>query len=108
MMHAHTQARTHARVECQAGSCDRCAVVCLGNAPIDEDSPDFVPFRDALTAVTADLAKRLVRDGEGATKFVTVRVEVRRVPLPTSSVTMRQMSAYISLAHTFLSWRACV
>ena len=43
---------------------------------ITEDAPDFPAFRDALCATTADLAKRLVRDGEGATKFVTVRVQV--------------------------------
>ena len=31
-------------------------------------------FRDALDAVTLDLAHQIVRDGEGATKFVTVTV----------------------------------
>ena len=30
---------------------------------------------DALTPLAVDLAQRIVRDGEGATKFVTVRVE---------------------------------
>lgn len=32
------------------------------------------PFRDALHAVMLDLAHQVVRDGEGATKFVTVNV----------------------------------
>ena len=32
-------------------------------------------FQDALTYVCKDLARKIVRDGEGATKFVTVRVE---------------------------------
>jgi len=46
-----------------------------GNAPITKDSPQFPSFQKALLDTTTDLAKRLVRDGEGATKFVTVRVE---------------------------------
>ncbi len=32
------------------------------------------PFREALGAVCRDLAQQIVRDGEGATKFVTIRV----------------------------------
>ena len=47
-----------------------------GNAPITEASPDFPAFRDALCSTAGALAKWLVRDGEGATKFVTVRVQV--------------------------------
>jgi glutamate N-acetyltransferase/amino-acid N-acetyltransferase len=35
---------------------------------------DFVAFRAALTAFAAQLAQLVVRDGEGATKFVAVRV----------------------------------
>ncbi|KAK3067409.1 glutamate N-acetyltransferase [Teratosphaeriaceae sp. CCFEE 6253] len=37
-------------------------------------SPDTAAFTDVLQAFLADLAKLVVRDGEGATKFVTVRV----------------------------------
>lgn len=37
-------------------------------------SEDFRAFRDAVTGVATDLAKLVVRDGEGATKFVTIRV----------------------------------
>ncbi|KAH9909619.1 Arginine biosynthesis bifunctional protein ArgJ beta chain [Xylariomycetidae sp. FL2044] len=39
-----------------------------------ESSPDFEAFRDVLTEFATDLAKLVVRDGEGATKFVTIRV----------------------------------
>ena len=35
----------------------------------------FAPLRDALAAVAIDLAQAIVRDGEGATKFIAVRVE---------------------------------
>ncbi|KAL5492417.1 ECM42 [Sanghuangporus weigelae] len=38
-------------------------------------SEAFVQFRDALTNFAAELAQLVVRDGEGATKFVTVTVE---------------------------------
>jgi len=35
----------------------------------------YTAFRDELTRFAVDLAKLVVRDGEGATKFVTVTVE---------------------------------
>lgn len=46
-----------------------------GNAEINENSPDFVVLRDALTEVAIELAQAIVRDGEGATKFMTVTAE---------------------------------
>ena len=45
------------------------------NAQITEDSVDFAVIRDALTEVAIELAQAIVRDGEGATKFMTVTVE---------------------------------
>lgn len=45
------------------------------NAEIADDSANFVAIRDALTEVSIELAQAIVRDGEGATKFMTVRVE---------------------------------
>ncbi|HEY63208.1 MAG TPA: bifunctional glutamate N-acetyltransferase/amino-acid acetyltransferase ArgJ [Caldilineae bacterium] len=46
-----------------------------GNPLIDDPaSLAFAAFEEALTAVCIDLAQQLVRDGEGATKFVTVIV----------------------------------
>ena len=46
---------------------------------IDEtrDPGAFVQFRDGLTDFMQELAQLVVRDGEGATKFVTISVEVR-------------------------------
>ncbi len=46
-----------------------------GNAEISEASTDFVILRDAMTDVAIELAQAIVRDGEGATKFMTVRIE---------------------------------
>ena len=41
----------------------------------DEKSTAYLAFRDAVTDVAARLAQAIVRDGEGATKFITIRVE---------------------------------
>ena len=46
-----------------------------GNAEIAEDSADFTLLRDTLTEVAVELAQAIVRDGEGATKFMTVTVD---------------------------------
>ena len=47
-----------------------------GNAPItDLDSPTGEALLTALTTVARQLAHAIVRDGEGATKFITVQVE---------------------------------
>ena len=44
----------------------------------DASSAEFAVFRDAVTQVAARLAQSIVRDGEGATKFITVRIESGR------------------------------
>ena len=41
----------------------------------NEASAEYAAFRDAITDVATRLAQAIVRDGEGATKFITVRVE---------------------------------
>ena len=47
-----------------------------GNAPITAlDSDDGRALKAALLGVAQKLAQAIVRDGEGATKFITVRVE---------------------------------
>ena len=42
---------------------------------VDASSGVYLEFRAALTDVACTLAKAIVRDGEGATKFITIRVE---------------------------------
>ncbi|SAK89945.1 bifunctional ornithine acetyltransferase/N-acetylglutamate synthase protein [Caballeronia glebae] len=39
------------------------------------DSPAYAALRDAVTGVAQELAQLIVRDGEGATKFMTITVE---------------------------------
>ena len=47
-----------------------------GHAPITAlDSADGRTLRDAVVAVSQQLAQAIVRDGEGATKFITVQVQ---------------------------------
>jgi glutamate N-acetyltransferase/amino-acid N-acetyltransferase len=43
-----------------------------------EDSVEYRALRDALTDLAIQLAQAIVRDGEGATKFITLRVEQGR------------------------------
>jgi glutamate N-acetyltransferase/amino-acid N-acetyltransferase len=46
-----------------------------GNAAVtDPYDPRLADFRRALETVMTDLAQQVVRDGEGASKFVTIRV----------------------------------
>ncbi len=51
-----------------------------GNAAdfADADDPALAGFAEALEQVCGDLARQIVRDGEGASKFVTVRVDGAR------------------------------
>jgi glutamate N-acetyltransferase/amino-acid N-acetyltransferase len=54
---------------------DACVLLATGKgAAIDEKSPAFESFQHALNDVCAELAQAIVRDGEGATKFITVDV----------------------------------
>jgi len=53
------------------------AFVCLatGQGPVARSGKDLKALGAALTEVAQHLAQAIIRDGEGATKFVTVRVE---------------------------------
>ena len=45
-----------------------------GNKKIVKQDADYQKFYDALEFVCLDLAKKIVQDGEGATKFLTIHV----------------------------------
>lgn len=52
------------------------ATQCAGHERITRlDSPQGNALRDAIVAVSRQLAQAIVRDGEGATKFITVQVD---------------------------------
>jgi glutamate N-acetyltransferase/amino-acid N-acetyltransferase len=72
------------------------AVLCLANGAAEggeilPNTPEFEAFTEGLTAVAQAMAKELVRDGEGATKFVTIRVHGTR-----SDEEARQVAAAIA------------
>ncbi|HET97891.1 MAG TPA: bifunctional glutamate N-acetyltransferase/amino-acid acetyltransferase ArgJ [Desulfurivibrio alkaliphilus] len=46
-----------------------------GAAPLAEGSPAQMLFEERLRSLCLDLARQVVRDGEGASKLVTIRVE---------------------------------
>ena len=41
----------------------------------DAASPGYAQFADALTSIAQELAQAIVRDGEGATKFISIEVQ---------------------------------
>jgi glutamate N-acetyltransferase/amino-acid N-acetyltransferase len=49
-------------------------VLILANGAAGPFPPDAAAFASALTSLCTDLAQQIVRDGEGATKFITIRV----------------------------------
>ncbi|MDB6035235.1 MAG: Arginine biosynthesis bifunctional protein ArgJ [Verrucomicrobiales bacterium] len=48
------------------------------NAVLKKGSKDLAVFQEALSHVCLELAKKIVRDGEGVTRFVTIRVNGAR------------------------------
>ncbi|MDX2284050.1 MAG: bifunctional glutamate N-acetyltransferase/amino-acid acetyltransferase ArgJ [Bacteroidia bacterium] len=65
-------------VDGDTSTSDQCLILASGAAGLPEitaiDSPEGRKFVAALTDVCVHLAKEVARDGEGATKLVTVRV----------------------------------
>lgn len=49
-----------------------------GNPPITEKSKSYATFKNALYNVMFDLAKLIVKDGEGATKFIEIEIRGAR------------------------------
>jgi glutamate N-acetyltransferase/amino-acid N-acetyltransferase len=50
-----------------------------GSLSIDStEHPDYAALRDAVTGISTHLAQQIIRDGEGATKFITIAVEQGR------------------------------
>ena len=65
-------------VDADTSTNDACVLVATGAsaaAALDDAHPDYPAFCAAVGEVCTRLAQLIVRDGEGATKFVTVRVE---------------------------------
>ena len=58
---------------------DSLVLIASGHAPMPpietREDPRYEAVRDAVLAVAQELAQAIIRDGEGATKFITVTVE---------------------------------
>jgi glutamate N-acetyltransferase/amino-acid N-acetyltransferase len=63
---------------------DSFVLIATQSAPVPalerDDDPRLPAVRSALASVALELAQALVRDGEGATKFISIRVEGGRDP----------------------------
>ncbi|HVF16888.1 MAG TPA: bifunctional glutamate N-acetyltransferase/amino-acid acetyltransferase ArgJ [Steroidobacteraceae bacterium] len=65
-------------IEGDTSTNDSFIVIATGHGPVriqSADEPLFTAFAAALTDVSRELAQAIVRDGEGATKYIEVRVE---------------------------------
>jgi glutamate N-acetyltransferase/amino-acid N-acetyltransferase len=71
-------------VDSDTSTSDSVYLVATGHANIpqitDPDSSEAAAFFDGLLAVMTDLAQQIVRDGEGAQKFVTINVTGAKDP----------------------------
>ncbi|HQR22301.1 MAG TPA: bifunctional glutamate N-acetyltransferase/amino-acid acetyltransferase ArgJ [Burkholderiaceae bacterium] len=81
--HAAEQSFNRITVDGDTSTNDSFVVIASGAGPmkLSADDPRCGQLRDALADVARWLAQAIVRDGEGATKFIEVRVdEARTVP----------------------------
>ncbi len=74
-------------------SCVLFATAQVGNVDVDAAHADFPVISAAVTEVCIELAQAIVRDGEGATRFITVDVETA------GTVDEARLVAY-SIAHS--------
>jgi glutamate N-acetyltransferase / amino-acid N-acetyltransferase len=57
---------------------DAFVLIATGAGPVCRSKSDLARIEDAIVEVSQQLAQAIIRDGEGATKFVTVRIEKGR------------------------------
>lgn len=62
-------------VDSDTSTNDACMLVATGQGATLESDEALATFRAALDEVLVELAQAIIRDGEGATKFVTLHVE---------------------------------
>jgi glutamate N-acetyltransferase/amino-acid N-acetyltransferase len=73
--HAANRSFNSITVDGDTSTNDSFIVMATGRGPAIVSKRDALKIEAAITDVARDLAQAIVRDGEGATKFVTVRVE---------------------------------
>lgn len=78
LRHAVAQSFNCITVDGDTSTNDACVLMATGQGGARVSSAsgdDYIALRDAVTEVAIWLAQAIVRDGEGATKFMTIRVE---------------------------------
>lgn len=79
LRHASDHSFNAITVDGDTSTNDSLMLIATGRSAADEiveaSSAAYMRFRDALTDVAQRLAQAIIRDGEGATKFITVCVE---------------------------------
>ncbi|WP_426112098.1 bifunctional glutamate N-acetyltransferase/amino-acid acetyltransferase ArgJ [Massilia sp. PWRC2] len=76
--HAADQSFNCITIDGDTSTNDSFIVVATGAGSLVIDSVDdanYAALRDAVTALSTNLAQQIIRDGEGATKFITITVE---------------------------------
>ncbi|SEH07608.1 bifunctional glutamate N-acetyltransferase/amino-acid acetyltransferase ArgJ [Candidatus Venteria ishoeyi] len=79
LLSATAQSFNRISVDGDTSTNDACVLAATGQSGMAQleqaDDPEFERFQHALTALCIHLAKEMVRDAEGGTKLITVRVE---------------------------------
>ncbi|SEK62072.1 bifunctional glutamate N-acetyltransferase/amino-acid acetyltransferase ArgJ [Halomonas daqiaonensis] len=65
-------------VDSDTSTNDACMLISTGHGAVVADEADLNVFRNGLQRVMTELAQAIIRDGEGATKFVTLQVDEAR------------------------------
>ena len=77
--HAVDRSFNRITVDGDTSTNDACVLIATGSAVMPKitaaDSPEYIALQAAVSEVAVYLAQAIVRDGEGATKFITVQVE---------------------------------
>jgi glutamate N-acetyltransferase/amino-acid N-acetyltransferase len=76
LSHAVGKSFNRITVDGDTSTNDACVLVATGKGPaLEPGTPGYTEFCEALTDICVQLARAIVRDGEGATRFVTIAVE---------------------------------
>ncbi|WP_025731965.1 bifunctional glutamate N-acetyltransferase/amino-acid acetyltransferase ArgJ [Carnimonas nigrificans] len=98
----HTTERSFNRitVDSDTSTNDACMLAATGTSGAVITAEDERLFRDALQEVMLELAQAIIRDGEGATKFITV--DVREAASSAEALTVAYSIAHSPLVKTAL------
>ena len=78
LQHATARSFNCITVDGDTSTNDACVLIATGQGAVRVDNAsgdDYLALRDAVTEVAMCLAQAIVRDGEGATKFMTIQIE---------------------------------